>query len=103
MLVGAGFEVIDIGVDAEAGAFVDKACEADADFICMSALLTSTMAHMKSVIDLLCERGLRDRFIVMIGGAPVTARYAEEIGADHYTADAATAAELAREVLGKKS
>ena len=102
MLVGAGLEVVDIGVDVPAETFVDKAVENDVQILCMSALLTSTMAKMKDVIHLLNERGLRERFIVMIGGAPITAKYAEEIGADYYTADAATAAEVAREVLLKR-
>lgn len=102
MLKGAGFEVEDIGIDADASKFIDKAEEIGADVICMSALLTTTMPQMKVVIDELNERGLRDKYIVMIGGAPVNENYAKQIGADYFTPDATTCAETAKEaVLGK--
>ncbi len=101
MLKGTGFEVYDIGVDVEGKTFVDKAEEVGADVICMSALLTTTMPNMKSCIDLLIEKGLRDKYIVMVGGAPVNDSFAKQIGADYYTPDAATAAEIAKKaVLG---
>lgn len=102
MMKGAGFEIYDLGVDVEASAFIDKAEEVGADIICMSALLTTTMPSMKEVIDLMEERGVRDKYTVMIGGAPVTDDFAKEIGADYYTADATSAAEVAREVVSTR-
>lgn len=103
MLKGAGFEVIDLGVDVDPATFVDKAEEAGADVIGMSALLTTTMPNMKGVIDLLKEKGLRDKYIVMIGGAPVNDSFAEEIGADYYTPDAASAAEAAKKAVVERA
>lgn len=103
MLKGAGFEVVDAGTDVDADTFINKAEEIGADAICMSALLTTTMPYMKTVIDTLKERGLRDKYIVMIGGAPVNDTFAEQIGADFYTADATSAAEAAKvAVLARK-
>ena len=103
MLKGAGFQVVDIGIDQEAEAFVDKAEEVNADILAMSALLTTTMPNMEEVIELLEERGVRDKYIVMVGGAPVNQNFAEQIGADIYSPDAATAAEDAKAaVLDKK-
>lgn len=99
MLKGAGFETFDLGVDVEPTAFVEKAEETGADVICLSALLTTTMPNMKDVIILLEEKGIREKYIVMVGGAPVTDGFAKEIGADFYTADAATAAETAKEAV----
>ncbi len=101
MLKGAGFEIIDAGTDVDAETFIAKAEEAGADVICMSALLTTTMPYMKDVVDALNERGLRDKYVVMVGGAPVTADFAEQIGADYYTPDATTAAEVAKAALAK--
>lgn len=104
MLKGAGFEVVDLGVDVAAETYVEKAEEIGADVICMSALLTTTMENMKNVITLLEEKGLRDKYIVMVGGAPVNDSFAMEIGANFFTADAASAAEVAkRAVLDKKA
>ena len=102
MYKGAGFEVIDLGVDVEPATFIAKAEEVGADVIGMSALLTTTMQNMKETIDLLNEKGLREKYIVMIGGAPINDSFAEEIGADFYTADAASAAEVAKEAVEKK-
>jgi len=99
MLKGAGIEVYDIGVDVSAEAFADKAEEVGAQIVCLSALLTTTMPAMKEILDEFTKRGIRDKYIFMIGGAPITANYAKEIGADHYTADAATAAEVAKSLL----
>lgn len=99
MLKGAGFEVHDIGIDVETEAFIDKAEEVGADVICMSALLTTTMPNMQLVIDALKEKGLRDKYIVMVGGAPVNESFAQQIGADYYTPDAATAAEVAKKAV----
>ena len=99
MLKGIGIEVYDMGVDVSPEAFADKAEEVGAQVVCLSALLTTTMPSMKAVIDEFTKRGIRDKYIFMIGGAPITANYAKEIGADHYTADAATAAEVAKSLL----
>jgi 5-methyltetrahydrofolate--homocysteine methyltransferase len=98
MLDGAGFEAIDLGIDLEPDTFVEAVREHQPDVVGMSALLTTTMTHMKSTIDALEEAGLRDSVKIMIGGAPVTADFAEQIGADAYAPDAATAVELAREL-----
>ncbi|MEE0421209.1 MAG: corrinoid protein [Lachnospiraceae bacterium] len=104
MLKGAGLEIHDLGVDVEPSVFLEKAEEIGADVIGMSALLTTTMPNMKDVVDLLNEKGVRDKYIVMVGGAPVNESFAEEIGADYYTPDAATAAEVAKKaVLEKKA
>ena len=99
MLKGAGFEVFDLGVDVESAAFLDKAEEVGADVICMSALLTTTMPKMQEVVELLKEREIRDKYIVMIGGAPVNESFCEQIGADYYTPDAASCADLAKELV----
>ncbi len=101
MMKGVGFEVIDLGVDVEPATFVDKAEENGANVICMSALLTTTMPSMQLVIDELASRGLRDKYIVMVGGAPVNQSFADQIGADYYTPDAATAAETAKAAVTK--
>ena len=101
MMKGVGFEVIDVGVDVEPAAFIDKAEETGANIICMSALLTTTMPSMQAVIDELSSRGLRDKYIVMVGGAPVNQSFADQIGADYYTPDAATAAETAKAAVTK--
>lgn len=104
MLKGAGFDVVDLGVDVDADTFIEKAEAENADVICMSALLTTTMTNMQSCIDKLNEKGLRDKYIVMVGGAPVNDSFAEKIGADYYTPDAASAAEVAKKaVLAKAS
>ncbi len=99
MLKGAGFEVHDLGVDVDADTYIEKAKEIGASIICMSALLTTTMPYMEDVIKKLNEQGIRDQFTVMIGGAPVNDRYAQQIGADYYTQDAATCAETARSIV----
>lgn len=102
LLKGAGFEIYDMGVDVSAEAFLEKAEEVNADIIGLSALLSTTMLQMKEVIDLLKEKNLRDKYIVMIGGAPITNEFAEEIGADYYTPDAASAAEVAKKAVESK-
>lgn len=99
MLKGAGIDVLDLGVDVSPKTFVDRAEEEGAKIICVSALLTTTMVNMKGVIDELEKRGLRDKYIVMIGGAPVNDNFAKQIGADYYTPDAATAADVAKSAL----
>lgn len=100
MLETAGFEVIDLGRDVPLDEFVDKAIEENASIICMSTLMTTTMGGMKTVIDKLTEKGVRDRFKVMIGGSPISQKYADEIGADGYTANAVEAVSLAKRFIG---
>ena len=98
MMEGAGFEVIDLGVDVPPEAFV-RAAREGADIIALSALLTTTMPSMQVTVDALTEAGLRARVKVLVGGAPVTEAYAAQIGADGYAPDASTAARKARELL----
>jgi 5-methyltetrahydrofolate--homocysteine methyltransferase len=96
MIEGKGIEVDDLGVDCDTQLVVDKVKESDAKVLCLSALLTTTMTAQKEVIDALKSAGIRDKVKVMVGGAPVTQGFADEIGADAYTPDAATAAEVCR-------
>ena len=100
MLKGAGFEVIDLGHDVAPEAFVDAAVREGAPLIGMSALLTTTMTRMKDVVALLRERGLAGKVRTIVGGAPVSAEFAREIGADDYACDAATAVDRVRALLG---
>jgi 5-methyltetrahydrofolate--homocysteine methyltransferase len=100
MMEGAGFEIMDLGIDVPAEKFVE-AVKNGAQVIAMSALLTTTMTAMKSTIDALKEAGVRDKTKVLIGGAPVTQNYADEIGADGYARDAASGADAAKELIGK--
>jgi len=100
MLEGAGFETIDLGADVEAGDFVASVREHQPNIVGMSALLTTTMVNMKTTIEALEEAGLRDTVKIMVGGAPVTEVFAEEIGADAYASDAASAVEVARSLIG---
>jgi 5-methyltetrahydrofolate--homocysteine methyltransferase len=100
MLEGAGFETIDLGTDAKPETFVAAAREHHPTVIGMSALLTTTMTSMKTTIEALTEAGLRDSVKIMVGGAPVTAAFAEEIGADAYAPDAASAVDVARGLVG---
>lgn len=102
MMKSAGFEMYDLGVDVEPERFIEEAEKVGADIICMSALLTTTMPGMKAVIEKLEEKGLRDKYIVMIGGAPVSQAFADEIGADYYTPDAASAAETAAAAIADR-
>ncbi len=99
MMEGNGLEVIDLGVDVAPEAYVSAAKEHGADIIACSALLTTTMAEMKNVVDLCVAEGIRENVKIMIGGAPITDEYCREIGADAYTSDAATAAETAVSLL----
>lgn len=96
MLEGKGLEVIDLGVDVDPQAFIDAAKEHEAGVICCSALLTTTMGEMRNVVELSKEAGIRENVKIMIGGAPITDEYCREIGADAYTSDAASCAEVAR-------
>ena len=100
MLEGAGFETIDLGTDVGPKDFVAAVREHQPFLMGMSALLTTTMVNMKTTIEALEEAGLRDTVKVMIGGAPVTTAFAEEIGADAYAPDAASAVDTARELAG---
>ena len=100
MMEGAGFQVVDLGTDVPPETFVEAAKEHNAKIVGMSALLTTTMTEMPNVIAALKEAGLREAIKVMVGGAPVTQRFADEIGADGYAPNASAAVEKARELLG---
>jgi 5-methyltetrahydrofolate--homocysteine methyltransferase len=100
MLEGAGFAIVDLGIDVSPETFVDAVENKGVQIVCMSALLTTTMPNMKGTIDLLNAKGIRGNVKVMIGGAPVTQAYANEIGADGYADDAASAVDLAKSLLG---
>ena len=97
MMEGKGLEVIDLGTDVPAETFVQTAIEQNCQIICCSALLTTTMGVMADVVKAAEEAGIRDKVKIMIGGAPVTAAFCREIGADAYTPDAASAADQAAE------
>ncbi len=99
MLEGAGFEIMDMGVDSAPEKFV-QAIRDGAQIVAMSALLTTTMPNMKSTIEAIKQAGLREQVKVMIGGAPVTEAYAKEIGADGYSPDASAAVRKAKQLLG---
>lgn len=100
MLSASGFEVLDLGIDIDAGEFVAKAREHDADIVALSALLTTTMLRQQEVIEHLAEAGLRERVKVMVGGSPVTQGWAEQIGADGFAEDAAGAVVVAKKLMG---
>ncbi|MBA2740032.1 MAG: corrinoid protein [Nocardioidaceae bacterium] len=99
MLEGAGFEVVDIGINIDVQAYLAALEEHQPDILGMSALLTTTMPYMKVVIDELTARGLRDRYIVLVGGAPLNEEFGAAIGADAYCRDAAVAAETAQTLI----
>jgi methylmalonyl-CoA mutase cobalamin-binding domain/chain len=101
LLEGGGFEVIDLGADVSPEKFAATVKERQADIVCLSALLTVTMPSMKTTIEALKSAGVRDRIKVLIGGAPVTQQYADEIGADGYGENATAAVGLARKLVGK--
>jgi 5-methyltetrahydrofolate--homocysteine methyltransferase len=98
MLEGSGFEVVDLGTDVAPERFID-AIRAGADVVAMSALLTTTMTGMKDIVEAIGAAGLRDKVRIIVGGAPITARYAAEIGADGYAPDASKAVRKVRELL----
>ena len=100
MLEGGGFEIVDLGTDIPPDKFIEAIKAEQPHMIGLSALLTTTMPSMKRTIDALVEAGLREKVKVMIGGAPVTQAFADEIGADGYAPDAASAVELARSLVG---
>lgn len=99
MMEASGFNVIDLGRDVKIESFVERAEAEKADVICLSTLMTTTMPGMKSVIDILNKKQIRNKYIVMIGGGPVSQRFADEIGADLYTVDAGSAVKRLKEVL----
>ena len=102
MLQAAGFSVHDLGCDVPVRRFVDKAEEVNADIIAASAILTTTMAYMPDLAEFLSELGMRDKFRIMVGGAPVTAGFATEAGADGYGENAAEAVEVAKRLMQEK-
>ena len=101
MLEGCGFEVKNIGIDVPSDKFVEAVKDYNADILCMSALLTTTMTYMKDVIQALEDAGIRQNVKVMVGGAPVTQNFADEIGADGYSDNANSAVAVAKELMGK--
>jgi len=101
LLSANGFEVLDLGADVKFPTFIDRAVEAGADLICLSALLTTTMIGQRRFLELLRERGLRDQFKVLVGGAPTSLKWAQEIGADGYGENAPAAVREAQKLLGR--
>ena len=95
MLEGKGINVVDLGVDVSAEKFVEEAIANNAQIICCSALLTTTMNEMENVVKVATEKGIRENVFIMVGGAPITQEYCDKIGADCYTTDAASAADAA--------
>jgi methylmalonyl-CoA mutase cobalamin-binding domain/chain len=102
MMEGAGFDVVDLGINTSFEKFLAALEEHQPDILGMSALLTTTMPYMKVVIDGLEQEGIRNRFIVMVGGAPLNEEFARQIGADAYCRDAATAVETAKKLVGQR-
>lgn len=102
MMEGAGFEVVDLGINTAADAYLEALEREGADILGMSALLTTTMPYMKVVIDALKERGTRDDYIVLVGGAPLNEEFGRAIGADAYCRDAAVAVETAKALVARR-
>ena len=102
MMEGAGFEVIDIGINNPVEKYLEAIEEHKPDILGMSALLTTTMPYMKVVIDTMVEQGIRDDYIVMVGGAPLNEEFAKEVGADAYCRDAAVAVETAKDLMQRR-
>ena len=102
MLEGAGFDVIDIGINNPVENYLDAIEEHKPDILGMSALLTTTMPYMKVVVDAMIEKGIRDDYIVLVGGAPLNEAFGESVGADAYCRDAAVAVETAKDLIAKK-
>jgi 5-methyltetrahydrofolate--homocysteine methyltransferase len=100
MLEGAGFEIVDLGVDAGPEKFIEAVRDNSVNVVAMSALLTTTMVHMRDTIEALEDAGLREQVKVIIGGAPITQAFADEIGADGYAPDASQAVTLAKSLIG---
>jgi len=102
MMEGAGFEVIDLGINTDADTYIEALKAHKPNILGMSALLTTTMPYMKVVIDALKEQGLRDDYIVMVGGAPLNDEFGKAVGADAYCRDAATAVEVAKKLVAEQ-
>lgn len=102
MMEGAGFEVTDLGINNPVENYLDALEKEDTDILGMSALLTTTMPYMKVVIDTMIEKGMRDDYIVLVGGAPLNEEFGKAIGADAYCRDAAVAVETAKELVARK-
>ena len=102
MMEGAGFEVVDLGINNAVEKYLDALEREDADILGMSALLTTTMPYMKVVIDTMKERGIREDYIVLVGGAPLNEEFGRAIGADAYCRDAAVAVETAKDFIARK-
>ena len=103
MMEGAGFEVVDLGINTDVDEYLAALDEHQPDILGMSALLTTTMPYMKVVIDTMVEKGLRDDYIILVGGAPLNEEFGEAIGADAYCRDAAIAAETATSLVSSRS
>jgi methylmalonyl-CoA mutase cobalamin-binding domain/chain len=103
MMEGAGFEVIDLGINIEADTYIEAIEKHEANILGMSALLTTTMPYMKVVIDTMKERGIRDDYIVLVGGAPLNEEFGQAVGADAYCRDAAVAVDIAKELMAAAS
>jgi len=101
MLEGKGIEVVDLGVDVPAEKFYEAYEKEGVQVIACSALLTTTMGEMKTIVDLFVKNGTRDNVTIMVGGAPITDSFCKSIGADYYATDAASAADMAKEILLK--
>jgi 5-methyltetrahydrofolate--homocysteine methyltransferase len=102
MLEGAGFEVVDIGINSDVDKYLAALEKEKPDILRMSALLTTTMPYMKVVVDTLKEKGMRDDYIVLVGGAPLNEEFGAAVGADAYCRDAAVAAETAKELVMRR-
>ncbi len=102
MLQASGFDVHDLGVDVPVRRFIEKAEEVDADIIAASAILTTTMAYMPDIAELLTEMGVRDKYRIMLGGGPVTPDWATKVGADGYGDNATEAVEVAKRLMQEK-
>jgi 5-methyltetrahydrofolate--homocysteine methyltransferase len=102
MMEGAGFEVVDLGINNPVENYLEALEKEQPDILGMSALLTTTMPYMKVVIDTLVESGIRDEYIVLVGGAPLNEEFGKAIGADAYCRDAAVAVETAKEYMARK-
>jgi len=102
MMEGAGFDVVDLGINNPVENYIEAVQREEADILGMSALLTTTMPYMKVVIDTMKEQGIRDDYIVLVGGAPLNEEFGRAIGADAYCRDAAVAVETAKQFISRK-
>jgi 5-methyltetrahydrofolate--homocysteine methyltransferase len=102
MMEGAGFEVVDMGINCPVESYLETLEKEQPDILGMSALLTTTMPYMKVVIDAMVEKGIRDDYVVLVGGAPLHEEFGKAIGADNYCRDAAVAVDMAKEYMARK-